>query len=97
MHHYKVQPMPTLEQPIYLIAALAIVANCVACIAVIRSGLYTRSQVLAQSIVIWLVPILGTLVVALFLRTQRDERAVGRGNGADPENWQNAQEPSHDS
>ena len=89
--------MPTFEQSIYLIAALAVVANCVACIAVLRSGLYTRRQVLLQSTVIWLVPILGALVVALFLRTHRDERAVGRGNGADPENWQNAQEPSHDS
>jgi len=89
--------MPTFEQSIYLIAALVIVANCVACIAVLRSGLYTRSQALLQSAFIWLVPIFGALVVALVLRSHRDERAVGRGNGADPENWQNAQEPSHDS
>jgi Mn2+/Fe2+ NRAMP family transporter len=89
--------MWTLEQFIYSIAALVIVANCVACIAVLRSGLYTRSQVLLQSAVIWLVPIFGALVVALVLRSHRDQRAIGRGNGADPENWQNAQEPSHDS
>jgi len=89
--------MPTFEPSIYLIAALLIVANCVACIAVLRSGLYTRSQVLIQSAVIWLVPIFGALVVALVLRSNQDERAVGRGYGANPENWQNAQDPSHDS
>ncbi len=88
--------MPTFEQFIYLIAALVIAANCATCIAVLRSGMYTRSQVLLQSAVIWLVPILGALVVALFLRSQRDERAVERGNGADPENWQNPQVPNHE-
>lgn len=88
--------MPTFEQSIYLIVALVVAANSVVCIAVLRSGLYTRSQVLSQSAVIWLIPILGALVVALFLRSKRDEREVGRGNGADPENWQNAQESSHD-
>ena len=89
--------MSTFEQSIYLIAALVIAANCAACIAVLRSGIYTRSQVLSQSAVIWLVPILGALVVALFLRSHRDEPAVQRGNGADPENWQNPQVPNHDS
>jgi hypothetical protein len=88
--------MPTFEQSIYLIVALVIAVNCAACIAVLRSGMYTRSQVLSQSAVIWLVPILGALVVALFLRSQRDGRAVERGNGADPENWQNPQVPSYD-
>ncbi len=59
--------------------------------------MYTRSQVLSQSAVIWLVPILGALVVALFLSSQRDKRAVESGDGADPENWQNPQVPNHDS
>ncbi|RQO54315.1 hypothetical protein DBR47_22765 [Paucibacter sp. KBW04] len=61
--------MPTFEQSIYLIAALVTVANCAACAAVLRSGLYTRSQVILPSAAIWLVPIFGALLIALILRS----------------------------
>jgi Na+/H+-translocating membrane pyrophosphatase len=50
------------------VACLALL-NLGVCVAVSRSGNYTRTQVLIQSALVWLVPALGAILVALFLRS----------------------------
>jgi hypothetical protein len=52
------------------------VLNLGVCVAVSRSGNYTRTQVLLQSALVWLVPVLGAIFVALILRS--DETSCTR-------------------
>jgi hypothetical protein len=74
---------------------LLTVANIAVSIAVARSHVYSHGQVVAQLCIVWLVPIAGALVVGLFLRTQRVPEKSRWGQGADPANWQNAENPPH--
>lgn len=50
------------------------VFNLGVCIAVSRSGSYTRTQVLFQSALVWLVPVFGAITVALVLRSDATPR-----------------------
>jgi hypothetical protein len=51
-----------------------VVLNFGVCIAVSRSGNYTRTQVLLQSALVWLVPVFGAIFVALVLRSDAAPR-----------------------
>lgn len=51
------------------------VLNLGVCVAVSLSGHYTRGQVLLQSALVWLVPVLGAIFVALVLRSDATPRA----------------------
>ncbi len=60
-------------ETVILIALLALMAvNTAVSAAVVRSGYYERRQVMAQTAIIWLVPVMGALIVGVFLRAQRD-------------------------
>ena len=76
--------------------AVLVAVNVAVCVRVARSAAYTHRQVLAQSVVVWLLPIVGALLVVVVLWSQRPQPFSKRVQGADPENWQNAQEPSHE-
>lgn len=56
----------------YLALAVVIVAQAVVTALLWRSGLYLRGQKVAQSAVIWLVPIAGAAVVYAGLRHEED-------------------------
>ena len=50
------------------------VLNLGVCVAVSRSDNYTRTQVLLQSAIVWLVPVFGAVLVALVLRSDATSR-----------------------
>ncbi|HEY3049432.1 MAG TPA: hypothetical protein VGJ72_18465 [Polaromonas sp.] len=77
------------------LAALVCIAllNAVVSVAVARSGYYSGGQVAAQVVIVWLIPVLGAVVVGVFLWSQR--AATASTSGADPENWQNAEDSPH--
>ena len=56
-----------------LVSCLAVV-NLSVCVAVVKSGNYTRFQVLAQAALVWLVPVLGATSVAFVLRSDATPR-----------------------
>ncbi len=68
-------PHNIVEVSEWLWAALACLAalNVAVCIAAARSGNYTRAQVVAQSFLVWLVPMIGAIVVGIFLFSERDK------------------------
>ena len=55
-----------------------------------RSGYYSRSQVVAQIAIVWLIPLLGAVFVYLIMSSNRLNQR--RGVGADPHNWENAED-----
>ncbi len=55
---------------IVLLALLAI--NAAVTVAIARSGYYEGRQLLAQAAIIWLVPVIGAVIVGVFLRVQRE-------------------------
>ena len=71
--------------------SLVVLADIATSVAVARSGLYGRSQVLAQIGIVWVVPILGAILVATFLWSQR-RQAPRRSAGEDPDRWQGGED-----
>jgi hypothetical protein len=63
-------------------------------VAVVRSGLYTRSQVAAQAALVWLLPLLGAIVVGLFLWSQSQAERHDL-NGEDADRWQGGEHLSN--
>ena len=61
--------MPVLIFPI--VSALAVI-DAIVCIFVMRSPYHSSRQKLIQCAIVWLLPIIGSLVVAVFLYSQRD-------------------------
>lgn len=58
---------------VILIALIALAAvNAAVSIAIIRSGYYERRQLIAQVAIIWLIPMMGAVLVGIFLRVQRE-------------------------
>lgn len=53
---------------LYIAIALVLIANVVVNVGVFRATSYTHRQKLAQSALIWLVPIFGVIAVGLFLQ-----------------------------
>lgn len=55
--------------------ALALLALLNACVSakVLRNDLYTRAQVILQLIVVWTLPVVGAFIVALALRSAKEE------------------------
>jgi hypothetical protein len=51
---------------------LLVAANLAVSVAITRSGMYEKRQVLAQLAIVWLAPVVGVVFVGLFLRSQRD-------------------------
>lgn len=61
------------EHTAMLLALLALtLINAAVTVAVARSGYYERRQLLAQAAIVWLIPVIGALIVGVFLRTQRE-------------------------
>ena len=58
-----------------------------------RSGYYSRSQVVAQIAIVWLIPLLGAIFVYLIMSSNRPNQR--HGVGADPHNWENAEDVLH--
>jgi predicted anti-sigma-YlaC factor YlaD len=56
-----------------LVGCLAVL-NLGACVAIAMSGNYSRGQVLAQSALVWLLPVLGAILVLLVLRSDSAPR-----------------------
>jgi hypothetical protein len=61
--------------------AFVAVLDCVATVRIARSGLYTSSQKTAQILIIWLIPIVGSIVVLSVLKAT----APPRGYASDVE------------
>jgi zinc transporter ZupT len=76
-----------------LLAIGAALLSLVTSYYVARSGYYSRSQVVAQIAIIWLVPLLGAIFVYLIMSSNRPNQR--REVGADSHNWQNAEDVSH--
>ena len=76
-----------------LLATGAALLSLVTSYLVARSGYYSRSQVIAQIAIVWLIPLLGAIFVYLIMSSNRPNQR--RGIGADPHNWQNAEDVSH--
>ena len=78
---------------ILLVIVLGI--NAAVSIAVLRSGIYSTSQVIAQTAIVWLVPLLGAAVVGLLLRSQEPEYPVST-EGEDHNRWQGGENGAND-
>lgn len=53
---------------------LVVALDCVATVRIVRSDVYTRSQKTAQILIIWLVPIVGSIVVLSVLKATEPPR-----------------------
>ncbi len=54
------------------LVAVVVVLDCVVSVAVVRSQYYSTMQKAAQVVLVWLLPIVGAIVVGVFLYSQRD-------------------------
>jgi hypothetical protein len=72
---------------------VVVACNTGVCVAIVRSGFYSRSQVFAQAALVWLLPLVGALVVALFLWSQA-KAEPGKSAGEDADRWQGGEDMS---
>jgi uncharacterized membrane protein len=56
--------------------------------AIARSGWFTQRQIIAQVLIVFLVPLFGAIFALVFLKSQRP--VTQRFGGPNPDNWQNA-------
>ncbi len=75
-----------------LLVAL-VVLDFLAARAILRSGWFTKRQVIAQIIIVCLVPLLGAIFAFVFLRSQQP--VARQTEGADSDNWRNATGATH--
>jgi hypothetical protein len=54
--------------------ALVVALNCVATVRIVRSDLYTSSQKTAQILIIWAIPIVGSIMVLSILKATEPPR-----------------------
>lgn len=78
---------------LFVVLSLVLLLNAFVSLALFRSGVYSKGQVVAQSAIVWLVPLLGAAFVGLFLLSQGTRQKASDG-GAEHENWQNAEAKS---
>ena len=69
-----------------LLAGLVIL-DVLAVRAIVKSGWFTRSQIVAQTFLVCLIPVFGAVIAFVFLRSQRPMKR--QTEGADPHNWDN--------
>ena len=62
----------------FALISLALVAalDCIATVRIARSDIYTRSQKTAQILIIWLIPIVGSIVVLSVLKATAPPRGL---------------------
>ena len=60
---------------------LVVTLDCVATVRIVRAGVYTRTQKTAQVLIIWIIPIVGSIVVLSVLKAT----VPARGYAADVE------------
>jgi hypothetical protein len=63
------------------------ILDCLAVRAIVKSGWFTRSQIVAQTFMVCLIPVFGAVIAFVFLRSQRPMKH--QTEGADPHNWDN--------
>ncbi len=78
---------------LFVVISLVLLLNAFVSVALLRSGVYSKGQVVAQSAIVWLVPLLGAAFVGLFLLSQ-STRQKASDRGSEHENWQNAEAKS---
>ncbi len=78
---------------LFVVLTLVLLLNTFVSVALFRSGVYSKGQVVAQSAIVWLVPLLGAALVGLFLLSQGTRQKASDG-GSEHENWQNAEAKS---
>jgi lysylphosphatidylglycerol synthetase-like protein (DUF2156 family) len=61
--------------------------------AIARSGWFTQRQIIAQVLIVFLVPLFGAIFALVFLRSQRPQ--TQRFGGPNPDNQQNAADANH--
>ena len=78
-----------------LLAGLVIL-DFLAVRAIVTSGWFTRSQIVAQTFLVCLLPVFGAVIAFVFLWSQRPMNS--QSEGGDPHNWDNvsAGPNSHD-
>jgi len=59
-------------KPIVAVVLALAVINATVTVLVLRSVSLLRTQKLAQCLIVWLVPVLGAIVVAIFLSSNRE-------------------------
>jgi H+/Cl- antiporter ClcA len=64
--------MNTLAALTTIVLSSLLLANIAVSVAVMRSHYYSGRQKLSQVLLVWLLPLLGALVVGVFLYSQRD-------------------------
>lgn len=72
-----------------------IVVNLAVCVGVARSRFYTHAQMWMQAALVWLFPLLGAVLVGIFLWTQYAQAKASRGTREGCENWQNPADTTH--
>ena len=82
------------ETVLFVALSLVLLLNALVSVALFRSGAYSKWQAVAQSAIVWFVPLLGAVFVGLFLLSQGTSQKASNGS-AEHENWQNAEEKSH--
>ena len=70
-----------------------VILDLLAARAIVRSGWFTKEQVIVQIIIVCLVPFLGAIFAFVFLRSQQP--VARKTEGADPDSWHNATGATH--
>jgi hypothetical protein len=83
-----------METSAYVVLATVFALDIWALVAITRSPLYGKSQVGWQTIVVFLVPIIGSLLVLVMLWSQRSS-PVQRKSETVHEHWENPQDNAH--
>jgi cytochrome bd-type quinol oxidase subunit 2 len=67
------QQASDLSHVLLALAVLLATINFTVCVAVFRSGYYTLPQALMQTVLVWLLPVIGAIGIGMFLRSQRSQ------------------------
>jgi TRAP-type C4-dicarboxylate transport system permease small subunit len=82
-------------EPIAYLVIVGIVAlSCWATLRIVHSRLYSRRQLIGQLLVVWFLPVLGSLLVLIVLQSQQPQASRSRSD-TDHDLWQNAQDKTH--
>jgi hypothetical protein len=58
----------------WALGVVLVIANAIVCVAVARAGGLTRGQIIVQTVVVWLIPVIGAGMVGTFLWSEAHPR-----------------------
>ena len=83
-----------METSFYIVLVAVFVLDAWAITAITRSRIYGKSQIGWQTIVVFLVPVIGSLLVLVLLWSQRSSQLQGKSETVH-EHWENPQDNAH--